>query len=116
MRENQFRIVHTLIAKSRIIGRSVMLGSAFLPIPRTSLIGRQRELASAQALLLDESVPLLTLIGPGGVGKTRLALVAASKIAASFSDGVFWVDLSSLIDESLIPSEIAKSVGLTPSS
>ena len=60
--------------------------SATPPIPRTRLIGRQAERATARARLLDEAVPLLTLTGPGGVGKTRLALALADEVAASFAD------------------------------
>jgi predicted ATPase/DNA-binding CsgD family transcriptional regulator len=82
-----------------------------LPRPRTRLVGRQREIASARALLLNEAVPLLTLTGPGGIGKTRLALAIAADIADRFSDGVAWVDLASLADPSLIVSTVARAVG-----
>jgi non-specific serine/threonine protein kinase len=88
------------------------LGS--LPVPRTRLLGREAERAAARAFLLDEAVPLLTLTGPGGVGKTRLALAAARDVADRFADGVVWVDLSPLADPAWVGPTLAGLLGITP--
>jgi non-specific serine/threonine protein kinase len=82
------------------------------PLPRTRLIGREAERATARAFLLDEATPLLTLTGPGGVGKTRLALAIASDLADHFNDGLVWVDLAPLADPALVPATVATSLGI----
>ena len=85
-----------------------------LPTPRTRLIGRETERATAHAYLLDDAVPLLTLTGPGGVGKTRLALAIAADVAPQFADGVVWVDLAPLADPELVVTTVATTLGVTP--
>jgi predicted ATPase len=86
-----------------------------LPRPRTSLIGREAEIARAQSLLVDDAVPLLTLTGPGGVGKTRLALAVAHEVAAHFADGAVFVDLAPLADPALVGASVASALGVTAS-
>jgi predicted ATPase/DNA-binding CsgD family transcriptional regulator len=86
---------------------------ASLPIPRTRLVGREVERATARGYLLDEAVPLLTLTGPGGVGKTRLALAIASGVAGHFADGVVWLDLAPLADPGLVEETMAATLDLT---
>jgi predicted ATPase/DNA-binding SARP family transcriptional activator len=82
--------------------------SSNIPVPLTSFVGREKELKEIASLL--SSSRLLTLTGPGGVGKTRLAIRTASDSIQKFPDGVFWVDLAGLSDANLIPQEIARSL------
>lgn len=83
-----------------------------MPAPRTSLIGREEEIATARVLLPDEAAPLLTLAGPGGVGKTRLALALAQDVAASFADGVIFVDLTPVRSPDLVLPAIAQALSI----
>jgi predicted ATPase len=76
----------------------------------TDFVGRQRELAEIAAML--ERGRLVTVVGPGGVGKTRLALVAASLAAANYPDGVWIVEQSGLRDPLLLPNTVASVLGL----
>ncbi len=81
-----------------------------LPVQLTTFVGRERELAHIRDVL-DRS-RLVTLTGPGGSGKTRLAIQVASQVAEQFPDGVFFVDLSAIRDARLVPSSIILSLGL----
>jgi predicted ATPase len=83
-----------------------------LPAPLTRLVGREREAADLRAQLLYEGGRLLTLTGPGGVGKTRLAIEVASSVAAAFPDGVRFVGLGPISDPGLVPSSVAQALGV----
>jgi len=82
-----------------------------LPIPATPFLGRERELTEVVALLHRDDVRLLTMTGPGGTGKTRLALQAAAEASEAYPDGVFWVPLAPLRDPALVLEEASRAVG-----
>jgi predicted ATPase/DNA-binding SARP family transcriptional activator len=87
-----------------------------LPVPPTALVGREAELADLADMLANPACRLLTLVGPGGIGKTRLAVQAAAEQRAGFPDGVAFVPLAPLGSDAFLVPAIAEAVGLTFSS
>jgi predicted ATPase/DNA-binding CsgD family transcriptional regulator len=82
-----------------------------LPLQLTSFVGREREIAGLEKLLVGEA-RLVTLTGPGGSGKTRLALAVAAELSGDYEDGVWWVELASLSDPDLVPQAVANALGI----
>jgi len=83
-----------------------------LPMQRASLLGREEELAELQELLLRQQVSIVSLTGPGGTGKTRLALQLGAELVEEFPNGVWFVSLSPLRDPELVVPTIARTLGL----
>ena len=83
-----------------------------IPVQRTGLVGREKEVASAKELLLRQDVRLVTVTGPGGIGKTRLALEVAKDLTENFPGGIHFVPLSVLRDPGLISSVIVQTLGI----
>jgi len=90
--------------------RALDVRRAHLPPESTTFIGRTEELAAIGDLLLDRR--LVTLTGPGGTGKTRLAVRAAAQVAERVAEGAFFVSLAAIADGALIPAAITSAVGL----
>ncbi|HZI77265.1 MAG TPA: winged helix-turn-helix domain-containing protein, partial [Gemmatimonadales bacterium] len=83
-----------------------------LPVARTPLVGRERELHAVRQLLLDPAVRLVTLTGAGGSGKTRLGLELCRELVETFGHRVYFVGLGSISDPVMVPAAIAESVGI----
>jgi predicted ATPase len=101
-------------------GRRAMVGASFhppsnLPAPPTPLIGRERDVAAVRQRLLREDTRLLTLVGPPGIGKTRLALKVAADVRDCFDDGVFFVPLAPITNPDLVAPTILQALGLKES-
>ena len=85
---------------------------ANIPVQRTGLVGREKEVAAAKELLLRQDVRLLTVTGPGGIGKTRLALEVTKDLRETFAGGIYFVALSALRDPALFASVIVQTLGI----
>jgi predicted ATPase/predicted Ser/Thr protein kinase len=85
---------------------------ANLPLQRTGFVGREKEVTGVKELLLRQDVRLVTVTGPGGIGKTRLAVEVANGLVESFPGGTHFVSLSSLSDPGLIASVIVQTLGI----
>ena len=86
-----------------------------VPAPATPLVGREREAAAVEELVAGEGVRLVTLTGPGGVGKSRLAVEAARRLGPGFADGVRFVELAAVRSADLVAPAIATGLGLNTS-
>ena len=84
-----------------------------LPAPATPLVGRERQAATVEDLVVREGTRLVTLTGPGGVGKTRLAVETARRLGPGLADGVRFVELASVSSADLVAAAIATGLGLT---
>jgi len=84
-----------------------------LPAQATSFVGRQGELAEIAGLLADPRCRLLVLVGPGGIGKTRLAIEAAAALPGDFADGVYFVPLQSVAAPEFIGPAVAQAIGFS---
>ena len=83
-----------------------------LPVPATPLVGREREVREVADLLLRQEVRLVTLMGPGGIGKSRLALAVADRLQGEFADGVFFVQLAPVREAAFMPTALVRELGL----
>nr|MDQ2982146.1 adenylate/guanylate cyclase domain-containing protein [Actinomycetota bacterium] len=88
------------------------LSASNLPVPTTPFLGREAELERLSAMLSDPAVRVLTILGPGGIGKTRLALQAAAEASDAFLDGLWWVALAPLSDARQAPAALAQTLGV----
>ncbi len=92
------------------------MAAAALPQPLTSLIGRERDVAVVIAALREDGARLVTLTGPGGTGKTRLAIQVATEVSEHYSDGVWFVSLAPVRDPDLVVTTIAQAFGIRETS
>ena len=114
--EHIFQLLHPALAADFPPLSSLDLRPNNLPAQPTPLIGRETELDEITRRLNSDGVRLLTLTGPGGIGKTRLSLQAAADLIDHFEDGVYFVDLALIRDLEAVPTAIAQALGLRETS
>lgn len=90
--------------------RPALVSATNLPVPMSSLVGRRQEVEAVRRLL--ESNRLVTLTGPGGTGKTRLAVAVAAGLVDTYKDGIWLIELAPLADATLIPAAVAQTIGV----
>lgn len=110
--EQRFHVLVPELSNAAPFVRSSDFACHHLPVPRTRLIGREREVAAVRQLIRHSPSGLLTLTGPGGVGKTRLVIQVAAEICRSFRDGVWFVPLATIRDPQQVLPAIAKALSL----
>jgi len=111
--ERVFQLTHPELPASFPPLRSLSTRRHNLPVAMSSFIGREQELAAVSDLV--KSSRLVTLIGIGGVGKTRLALQVAAGLLETYPDGVFLVDLAALADPELVAAQVSRAIGMVES-
>jgi predicted ATPase len=99
--------------KSERISQAPPVTATPLPTPATPLIGRAQEIEEVVNLVRDPTLRLVTLLGPGGIGKTRLALAVAERCRRDFADGVYFVPLQALQDPHQVAAAVGKALGYT---
>ncbi len=114
--EHIFQLLHPQLQVSFPAIASLSLLPNNLPSQPTVFVGRQDELVEIHDLLLSESIHLLTLLGPGGTGKTRLALQIGAELADNFIDGTYFIDLAPIREPSAVMAAIARTIGIKESS
>jgi predicted ATPase/class 3 adenylate cyclase len=110
--ERVFQLLHPELPADFPALKSLDIHPNNLPLQPTSFLGREAVVQDIANLLQRSDVRLLTLTGPGGTGKTRLALHVVAEHLDDFADGVFFVPLASLTDPGLVPSAIAEALGI----
>jgi predicted ATPase/class 3 adenylate cyclase len=111
--ERIYQVVHPGLPRQFPPIRSGESHTVRLPVYLNEFVGREALLQQLEAVVQDENARLVTLVGPGGTGKTRLAVEAASRLAERFGDGVFFVPLAGVSDAAAVPAAIAEVLAVS---
>ena len=110
--ERVYQLLHPDLAATFQTLRTLASRPNNLPLQPTPFLGREQEVMRVVDIVRSPEVRFLTLTGPGGTGKSRLALQAAAELLENFADGVFFVPLAALCDPNLVPSAMAATLGI----